>query len=597
MIRIQNMLLSILGIFLTTTVFSQVNFEPTILILTPYSTSADIEFKKVIKNYNKKIKQNQKNTAKKIEKALAEIESGAENIGTMYQKKIEFSQNMDIYSSISSIAEEYLQYRFYEKFTNLLIYAINEKSEGNIDTLSTLAQNHQMQYVLNFPKVNSFIENGIKKSTITVQLYDNLQRQILFEKEYTGDNQNPGFEFSCEDNSLQCTFNNALSIALSEVTRAVASNNPTIINERQLSKARTDTLFAFYYPKKPAVEILDIISKNDTSISTRSFYHGFMDESSTKFIGFFAYNSSASNFSDVKDSKDNNVNIITDDPTDLDQVPSIYAYLVLGVKYESNWYIQKSNVTYFNANNLETGKKEFFNNLQKWYFFKEESSAFNPDFWENFFFSKVESSVNKNKNKIEEYTKLKEQTNENKYKKTYQDLINDFYEEDLKNQGYFDLYDIVASELREQDRKQKELFEIDFSENTLTSFFANYLKKSETGIREYKKLNSKNFAIIYPKDKRIILCPILFKYHEDKFELQYFVFIRSDSDQYQIYKWDYFASVKTKSDIMYGGEIYEQLNTLTNWNFSFDYLDDKNFWGNYVLKKSGDNYEYLKKVN
>src|SRR5690554_4168859 len=594
MTRLQNILLTTIGLFLFTTVYAQDNYEPTILILSPNTTTADKELKKVIKDFNKEVKQSQEKTVKESEEALAEIGDRAENIKIMYQKKIEFSKDMDFYSMIPSIAEGYLQYRFYERFTNLLIYAINQKSNGSIDELSTLADNHKMQYILNFPKVNSLVENGAKKSTITVQLYDNIQKQILFEKEYTGDDRNPGFEFACSDSSLQCTFNNALSQALGEVIYVVASNNPTIIKEKQLAQERADALFTTYYPKIPASEIVEIISKNDTSISTDGFYHGFMDESKTKFIGFFAYNSSANSFSDVKDSKDKNVNIITDDLTDLDNVPRIYAHIVLGVQYESKWYIQKSNVTYFNADNFETGKKEYFNNLQKWHFFKEESTEFNPDFWETYFFSKVESSVERNKDKIEEYTNLKEQATNDEDKEIYQDMINDFYEDDLKNQGYFGLYSIVASEMRKHDREQREQFEINFSETVLTPFFDNYIKKSDMGILEYKKLNGKNYAIIYPRDKRIILCPILFNYKDDKSELHYFVLLPADNDQYYIYKWNYFDPVTPKYKSMYGGDINEQLNTVTTWNFSFDYLEDKRFWDEYVLKKSGDNYEYLK---
>lgn len=595
MIRHQNILLLTIGIFLCTAVYSQGNYEPTILILTPNATSADKQLKKVIKSFDKEIKQSQEKAVKESEKTLAEIGDRAENVKIMYQKKIEFSKDMGLYSLIPLIAEGYLQYRFYERFTNLLIYAINEKSKGSVDELSTLANNHEMQYILNFPKVNSYVENGTKKSAITVQLYDNVQKQILFEKEYIGEDRNPGFEFACSDSSLHCTFNNALSQALGEIISVVASNNPTIIREKQLAQERTDMLFTTYYPKIPASEIVEIISKNDTSISTDGFYHGFMDESKTKFIGFFAYNSSASSFSDVKDSKDKNVNIITDDLTDLDNVPRIYAHIVLGIQYESKWYIQKSNVTYFNADDFETGKKEYFNNLQKWNFFKEESSEFNPDFWETYFFSKVESSVERNKDKIEEYTKLKEQVTNDEDKEIYQDMINDFYEDDLKNQGYFELYDIVASEMRKQDREQREQFEINFSETVLTPFFSSYIKKSDMGILEYKKLNGKKFAIIYPRDKSIFLCPILFNYKDDKSELHYYILIPADNDHH-IYKWNYFEPVTPKYNSMYGGDINEQLNTITTWNFSFDYLEDKKFWNKYVLKKSGDNYDYLEEI-
>lgn len=596
MTRLLNTLLTAIGVLLCTTVYSQDYFEPTILILTPSKTTADKALKKEIEYLDKEIRKGRDKAVKESEDDLAEMIDGDKNIKTMCQKKIEFSKDMGFYSIIPSMAEGYLQYRFYERFTNLLIYAVNEKSDGNIEELSNLADYHKMQYILNFPNVNSFVENGTKKSTITVQLYDNSQNKILYEKKYTGDDLNPGFEFACGDSTLQCTFSNALAQALADLIYVVASNNPTIIKAKQLSQDRVDELFTSYYPKKPASEIVEIISINDTSISTDGFYHGFIDGSKTKFIGFFAYNTNTNSFTDVKNSKDKNVNIITSDLSGWDTIPRIYAHIVLGIQYEANWYIQKSNVTYFNAEDFEEGKKEYFKNLQKWHFFEEESSEFNPDFWETYFFSKVESSVERNKDKIEKYTMLKEKATTDEDQEIYQEMINDFYENDLKNQGYFGLYSIVASEMRKHDRVQREQFETTFSETELTPFFDNYIKKSDMGIMEYEKLNGKNFVMIYPKDRSIVLCPILFNYENDKSELHYFILIPSDNDEYQIYEWNYFEAVTPKYKSMYGGDIYEQINSIAIWNFSFDYLEDKKFWNEFVLKKSKDNYDYLKEI-
>ena len=39
----------------------------------------------------------------------------------------------------------------------------------------------------------------------------------------------------------------------------------------------------------------------------------------------------------------------------------------------------------------------------------------------------------------------------------------------------------------------------------------------------------------------------------------------------------------------------EQINTLTDWNFSFKTLEDSKFWEKYVLLKKGDDFKYLEK--
>ncbi|XOV67960.1 MAG: hypothetical protein ACFHU9_02080 [Fluviicola sp.] len=280
---------------------------------------------------------------------------------------------------------------------------------------------------------------------------------------------------------------------------------------------------------------------------------------------------------------------------DLDQAPQFYTYIVLGIKYESKWYIQKRSATYFDANDLEWAKKEFFNNLQGWNFFKVESTEFNPDFWETYFFSIVKSSVEKNKDKIEEYTLLKEQSDEED-KDIYQSMIDDFYEDDLKNEAYFGLYTIVAAEIRKQEREQREQFELDFSINVLTPFFDHYVEHIQKEINYYKRLNGKNFAIIYPRDQNILLCPILFEYYDGTSKLHFFVLIPSGNDTYKTYEWTYFNPIVPEYKSMYGSAINEQLNTITTWNFSFDYLEDEKFWSEYVLKKSGNDFEYLQEV-
>ncbi|XOV67961.1 MAG: hypothetical protein ACFHU9_02085 [Fluviicola sp.] len=270
-------LLTALALVFSLTGHAQNNFEPTILILTPNKTTADKTLNKEIKKLDKEIKRRQNDLIQERQKALERRKGRPKNLEIMYEKKVEFAEDMDYYSQIASGAEDYLQYRFYERFNNLLIYAINERSNGNTQELSDLAEKHKMQYVLNFPKIHSFQENGTKKSIVTVQLYDNLQQKLLLEQDFTGDDQNPGFDFACSEGSVQCTMNNALSQAFREVIYIVAANNPTLIKERKLLEAREAVLFDAYYSKEPNQQIVTIISENDTSIATEGFYQGFMD--------------------------------------------------------------------------------------------------------------------------------------------------------------------------------------------------------------------------------------------------------------------------------------------------------------------------------
>lgn len=548
-------------------------YEPTILILSPKKTTADKELKKEISEFNDLIQKNQKQKEKELKHALNEMEDRPDNIKLMYLKQIEFSKNMNFYKMIPSVAEGYLQYRFFERFENLMIYAIKEKSGGEIDQLATIADKHNMQYVLNFPEVKSFAESNAKKTTIRVQLYDNHQKKILLDKEFTGHDRNPGFEFACSDNSLSCTINNSLSQALGEIITIVATNNPTIIRERELAKERAEVLFLNYYPEVPAKEIIDIIEKNDSSISTAGFYHGFMDKNRKKFIGFFALSSEATNLQEIRDKNDKNVQIISDDIYDLDNIPQIYANVIVGVNYNSRWYIKRDKVTYFNADDFETGKKEFFNNLQKWNFFKKNSSEYNPDFWETYFFEKV-----------------RDVTKEQDYEKYYESI---YKSQERRNKGYVGMYEIVADQMRKEQAELRDKFKETVGEQILRPFLEQQKANNPEEFADYSLMYEK-FTLIFPKDRTVLLNPVQITDKQDKRQIRYFVVFPNTKE---IYEWTYLKpKVLEGKNWHYGSEIIDQLSAVTEWDFGFETLDDQNFWENYILAKDGNEYKYLKRI-
>jgi len=79
---------------------------------------------------------------------------------------------------------------------------------------------------------------------------------------------------------------------------------------------------------------------------------------------------------------------------------------------------------------------------------------------------------------------------------------------------------------------------------------------------------------------------------DGKMVIHYFVIIAGKSD---VFEWNYFKP-KGVADDSAGGEMAEQINNLTEWNFSVDNLNDAVFWNKYVLMKTGKKYRYLKEV-
>jgi hypothetical protein len=200
------------------------NYEPQILILSPHEVIYDKAFKKKIEIDNEEVKDRLKK--KELENALnsGEKENQSENLVIMKAHEKMFGKNIDLSKTISFISEQYLTYNFLEKFPKVLILLKDLHCKGEINELKKISEEHDLRYVLNFPKVDFFKDSVINKVKIRVQLYDHITNSILLEQDYIGDSGDPGNEFSCPEGSFSCTINNALAKALPDVIGIVESN-------------------------------------------------------------------------------------------------------------------------------------------------------------------------------------------------------------------------------------------------------------------------------------------------------------------------------------------------------------------------------------
>ncbi len=526
-------------------------FEPQILILTPNEFKYEKTFDKEIKSANKELSKRPKNSEQTDFVKSEEFKKQPDNIQRITLSEISFSEKLDFSKQASFIAQQYLAYRFYERFPNLLILLSNNKSNGSPTDLKKIADSDKIQYVLNFPRIELYKRDGISFAKISVQLYDNFSQTFLINSEYEGDWTNPGFEFACTDKSIDCTISNALSKALGDVIYQVASNSPTIKRDQELAQLRFDELISKYYQNTNDKEFLKpIIPQPDSNIVLNDQYQILVDLSQTKFVAFFIEQVSAQDFKAMKDNKrDKNVNIISSkdikDEGFLDDIPQTYAYIVKGVKHNEKWYFEKSNVTYFEAKTLEEGKQKYFYNLTKWNFFKENSTELNHLFWESDFF------------KIKERVDYNDQIA--KYKKEGEASIK--FEEKIINE--------IISPLSEKIKVEDNLEIVSL------------------------KHKAYDYLLIYPIEKNVILSPINVKKKGSDMFIRYFVLIPNDED-YEIYEWNYLDQNKFKNKAKVPS-FMEQINTLTTWNFSIKKLNDKDFWEKYVLLKVDDNYKYLTK--
>lgn len=565
-------LTTIIFILTFTTTFGQLAFEPQILILAPNEIKYEKAFEKEISNYNKEIKKNL--NVSKQEQILSsdDFKKRPENIQIITKSEIEFSKNLDFFKQASFISEQYLAYRFFEKFPNLLIKLKDEKSNGTLEELKTQSDKEKLQYVLNISSIELFIKQRNRYAKVNIQLYDNVSNTILLDKVFIGDWRNPGFEFSCEDKTINCTLNNALSQALREVINSISSNSPTLKREKELQQERFDVLMNNYFNQPFDKQLIkSIILPLDSNISIDIIYQAIFSTDKNNFVAFFLEQVPAQDFKTFYDNKkDNNVNIISSkdirDEGFLDDIPKTYCYIVKGVKYKDKWYYEKSNVTYFESKSLTEGQQKFFNNLQKWNFFKENSTEFNPDFWETKLFKKVPD--------------LRQDPDWEKYRKSI------WKTEEINNRPYIGLYEIVADNMRKELEKENSEFE-KLKKEQFSNFY-NKLMSNNSGV--YNKISE--HSLIFPSDKSIAINPTLVTNKNGEKSIHYFVIVGSHKN---VFEWTYFEP-KIITENLYGSQVVEQISTLTDWNFSAVNLNDMEFWYKCVLLKSGDTYKYLKEI-
>lgn len=570
---------TILLLLTLTTTFGQTVYEPQILILAPNVTKYEKAFDKEVSTYNKEIKK-RINTSEQ-EQALnsPDFKKQPENIQIITKSEIEFSKDLDFFKQASFISEQMLAYRFFEKFPNLLIKLKDTKSSGTLNDLKTHSDKEKLQYVLNFASIELYKENKINYAKITVQLYDNVSNSIILDKTYIGDWSNPGFEFACEDKTINCTINNALSQALEEIIYTIASNSPTLKREKQLQQERFDVLIKSYFNQPfDKQSVKNIISPLDSNINIDIAYQALFSNDKSKFVAFFLEQVSAQDFKTLKDNKkDKNVNIISSkdikDEGFLDDIPKTYGYIVKGLKNKDKWYYEKSNVTYFEAKTLTDGQQKFFNNLQQWNFFKENSTEFSPDFWETKLFKKVPD--------------LRQDPDWEKYGESI------WKTDEINNRPYIGLYEMVADQLRKESEEFASKKEKEIIDKYITPLADKLKTQNNYDIVSIKQM-SKDFLLVYPTDLNAILCPIKVKEKGKDMFIRYFVLLPQNNN-YKIYEWTYLNPNNFKNSQM-GLSFMDQINTLTVWNFSFDKLDDSKFWSEYVLLKLGDTYKYLTEV-
>lgn len=556
--------------------------EPSILVLTPYEVEYEKVFSDEISELDSKIIERFKYRAD-YDSSVSSSESS--NIKIMRQDMSDYVRNINFQKTISYVATNSLIYTFIDKFKNLLITVKDVKCKGDHDCFKEITTKGKFQYVVNVKKLSFYKQLGAKMAKATIQLYDNAVGTIVLEKEYFGDWKNYGFEFSCEENTLECNVNNILAQSTKEIISYVMSHSPTVIRERDLRYKRAFVLKNNYLSKPFDTNFIEkIIPRTDTMISLNLLYYSFVDESKTKFLSFFIDSISKEEYkSRMSSKKENgiqvlhNVDVLKEGSLNEDffnEVPSLNTYTVNGIYYKGKWYYKKSNITYFTEPTKEVGKVEYFNNLQKWNFFEKNSDKFNQDFWVT-----------------NQFGIIRDLTKDSLWSKHGKDL---WKSEERENRKYIGMYELVAAQMKDSVKNEIKRKDSIVGATIFIPFYESLLKKYPLEFSKYA-FNYKNIIIISLSERNVFISPVMITDSKGEKTLRFFV---TSIGEKHIYEWIYFTpKVLKPDDWHFGSDVVDLLSTVTEWNFSFETLDDPKFWNEYVLLKNNGTYMYLKEIH
>lgn len=364
--------------------FGQQSFEPQILVLSPNQSTFNKSMEKELTSKVDAYKKGLDLAAAEEFFRSEEFKRRPQNVQLMSKSEVSYLKTIDAVNLTSYLAEQHLSYALYEQIRTVVVKLKNEKSTGEVKDLDRIAGKEKATFVLNIKAIELYKEGKQSFAKLAVQLYDRASGSLLLDEAFTGGSENPGLEYTCEENSVDCCINNALSQALGAIIPLILDNNPATQKERQLAKERDAVLQTYLSKPFDPQSLKAILPASDKTVDAQDAYQVVFNDNQSQFVAFFTEAVPSTDAKAFRDGKnDKNVNIVSDDQMGFfgGSLPNTYAYLVKGVLYNGKWYYEKAEVTYFDADSPENGRQAFFSYLQKWSFFADNSATLNPEFW------------------------------------------------------------------------------------------------------------------------------------------------------------------------------------------------------------------------
>jgi hypothetical protein len=203
-----------------------------IIVLSPNKIEVSDNY---LTEYNKLKKEVLENRIIKKEQKLKEKQSNIEEFNKqpdytkiMFDNELNFYDNLTIDNYISIVVREYISYRLYKPFKIkpriVLVSLLNSTSD--LEKYSEIANGKQNFFIINFPKIKFYKENGEFKVQTNIELYSSKTNKILLSKENIGIPKSGMTDYPmCYDDNWDCAIVNSAYPNLFEIVKIISENN------------------------------------------------------------------------------------------------------------------------------------------------------------------------------------------------------------------------------------------------------------------------------------------------------------------------------------------------------------------------------------
>lgn len=350
-----------------------------------------------------------------------------------------------------------------------------------------------------------------------------------------------------------------------------------------LNEERKELLFNMDCRKGSTTKVKRILESKDSLLRDRIIIAIFNSDS-TKFFAYLSCSPNSIGFDGSPIQKEDTIVFMG---THINSC----TFLIAGINYQSNWYIKKYGKSYRNIDSPKEVEEIVFNSIRIGGYFKPFSIKVNEEYWEKGLFSIIVVNRKKIQNEI---IKIEKKVNR-KPSSYYEMQLYDKYQYLAEYEKYDGFYKIIVSEMIQNEEIQNNIFEKTIAESYFQPFF-NSLIDCDKNLISYQTHNASDYGLIYPEDKKYIICPILLTNSDSISKVHFYIAIKSESIDYKIYKWEYFEPTYPEYPNAFGGTTVNLLREIAIWDYSFNYLWQESLYDKYIVQKEDGEFKYLTKT-